>query len=162
MHHPLIRGRANKGLLTGNGFFTWRHVVHIPMCNRVKRKSCIFILDQLVTSVLCVIESVRIWQYHSDLYTTHAKSIISIMAKCENVLMQSPWIGITWIYQSIQSCNTYEPSQSTQQNNSKWFNGINQLNILLTFFGKSLRYRWPFLESLWFRWPFQHFWNQLY
>ena len=42
-----------------------------------------------------------------DLYTTHAKSINPVVAECENVLIQSPWIGKTWIYQyqSIQACN---------------------------------------------------------
>ena len=40
----------------------------------------------------------------ADLYTTHVKSINSVVSKCGNELIQWPWIGITSIYQSIQSC----------------------------------------------------------
>ena len=43
----------------------------------------------------------------SDLYTTHAKSINSAVAKCENELTQSPWIGTTWIYQLSLSLSLF-------------------------------------------------------
>ena len=70
----------------------------------------------------------------ADLYTSHDKSINPIVAKCENVLIQSPWIGMTW-NQSFQSYYyTYESSQSSQKNDSDVsIKSINQLNMCIHF-----------------------------
>ena len=40
----------------------------------------------------------------NQLVIDRESSFNSIVLKCENILIQSPWIGITWICQSNQSC----------------------------------------------------------
>ena len=110
----------------------------------------------------CHVIHVIFFHVARDLYTTHAKSINSIVAKCENVLIQSPWIGITWIYQSIQSVTKYlhmnRLDQVKRMTQMIQFNqSINSI-YMLTFFGRPISL--TFLENVRFRWPFWDTLNQ--
>ena len=95
-----------------------------------------------------------------DLHTIHAKSINWVIGKCGNVLIQSPWIGITWIHLSIQSCYLVHINRLKSKEWLKWFNQINQWTqyICWPFFGKhsiSLTFFWKtydFVDLFWIFW----------
>ena len=94
----------------------------------------------------------------TDLYTTHVKSINSMVAKCENVLIQSPRIGIPWMnipINSIMLLNTSICINSTRLKEwLKWFNCSNQSNQYICWlFGKTY-FLDLFLENVRFHWPF--------
>ena len=74
----------------------------------------------------------------------HTNVINSIVAKCENVLIQSPSIGITWICQSIQWCYKVPMNRLNQVKRMTQMIHSNQSTHYIC---------WTFLENL-FRWSF--------
>ena len=90
----------------------------------------------------------------SDSYTTQVKSINSIVAKCENVLIQSPWIGkLEYTINSIMLLSTYESIQSSQKNDSndsiKSINSTYMLTFWKTYFVDLCLENVPFCWLLW-------------